>query len=91
MTLIDALQGADMLLIDDLHAFDFSVDPATGLKVEAMDGRALKRWEFNAAQLAGAVLQDDGQAYRVEHAGGTARLVCMSAFAAAPEDETEQA
>ena len=49
-TLSHALQASDMLLIDGLHAFDFTFDE-TGLQVECMDGRALKRWQFSIEQI----------------------------------------
>jgi hypothetical protein len=38
-----------MLLIDGLHAFDFTADE-TGLTVECMDGRQLRRWSFTPSK-----------------------------------------
>ena len=40
------LATSDMLEIDGLHAFDFSLD-AQKLLITAMDGRAEKRWGFS--------------------------------------------
>ena len=38
-----------MLLIDGLHAFDFTCDE-TGLTIECMDGRQLRRWSFTPSR-----------------------------------------
>jgi hypothetical protein len=43
-----------MLLIDGLHAFDFTFDE-TGLVIECMDGRQLRRWSFTPEQVAAAM------------------------------------
>ena len=45
-TLLNALEVCDMLEIDGLHAFDFSLDEDDNLHIECMDGRALKRWKL---------------------------------------------
>lgn len=50
-SLSHALQSCDMLLIDGLHAFEFTAD-TTGLRVECMDGRQLRRWSFTPEQVA---------------------------------------
>ena len=44
-TLLCALEACDMLEIDGLHAFDFTLDEQR-LLIECMDGRAAKRWSF---------------------------------------------
>ncbi len=85
-TLSTALAACDMLLIDGLHAFDFTADD-TGLAVECMDGRQLRRWQFSAEQLAAAV--QDGNDWLISDAQGEHRLVCMEAFHAPDEDEDE--
>lgn len=81
-----ALQSCDMLLIDGLHAFDFTYDDA-GLVVECMDGRALKRWRFDPQQLAAAVATGDEWVLSADD--GEHRLVCMSALRASEDDNDE--
>ncbi|AXM95806.1 DUF5629 family protein [Pseudomonas plecoglossicida] len=84
--LATALASCDMLLIDDLHAFEFTCDE-TGLTVECMDGRQLRRWSFTAEQVAAAT--GAGEQWQLSDAQGEHRLVCMSAFSAPDEDEDE--
>ena len=87
MTLLShALQSCDMLLIDGLHAFDFTFDD-TGLAIECMDGRALKRWQFSVAQVDAAVAQ--GDEWLLGNEAGEHRLVCVSALRASEEDDDE--
>ncbi|PWB31504.1 hypothetical protein DCO48_16865 [Pseudomonas sp. SDI] len=85
-TLSQALHTCDMLLIDGLHAFEFTHD-ATGLHIELMDGRALKRWSFSPAQLDQA--RADGQDWLIDTEQGEHRLVLMSAFRAPDEDQED--
>ena len=85
-TLSTALSACDMLLIDGLHAFDFTADDA-GLTIECMDGRQLRRWQFSAEQVAAAIEQ--GNDWLISDAQGEHRLVCMEAFRAPDEDEDE--
>ncbi|WP_028696286.1 DUF5629 family protein [Pseudomonas cremoricolorata] len=85
MTLLDALHTCDMLLIDGLHCFDFTLDDA-GLRAECMDGRQLRRWQFSAEQLAAA--QGQGDQWRVSAVETEHLLICMSALRA-PEDEED--
>lgn len=85
-TLSQALQSCDMLLVDGLHAFDFTFDE-TGLRIECIDGRVLKKWSFSPEQIAGARAEGGDwliSADSVEH-----RLVCMSAFRAPDEEDDE--
>lgn len=89
-TLVTVLQNSDMLLIDDLHAFDFTFDPAAGLKAAAMDGRDLKRWEFNAEQVNAATMNNESGCWEVSDEKGVHQLVCVQAFTASDEDEPEQ-
>lgn len=81
-----ALASCDMLLIDGLHAFDFTFDES-GLMVECMDGRQHRRWTFTTEQLATAV--GAGDEWVVNDAQGEHRLVCMSAFRA-PDEENDE-
>ena len=78
-TLRAALETSDMLEIDGLHAFEFSMDEK-GLFIQAMDGRAEKRWEFTAAQVEAAVFNDQLQSWLLNGDAGEHRLVCLSAF-----------
>lgn len=89
LTLTDALQDSDMLLIDDLHAFDFHHD-AAGLRIECMVGRDRKRWQFSAAQVAAARLNIDLQQWAISDETATHQLTCVQAFSGRNEDETEQ-
>ncbi|WP_412460411.1 DUF5629 family protein [Pseudomonas sp. SC11] len=84
--LATALESCDMLLIDGLHAFDFTCD-GTGLVVECMDGRQLRRWTFSAEQVAAA--RAEGNDWLLADAEAEHRLVLMSAFRAPDEDEDE--
>ena len=56
--LATALQSCDMLLIDGLHAFDFTSDES-GLTIECMDGRQLRRWTFTPEQITAAIAVGD--------------------------------
>ncbi|WP_426247356.1 DUF5629 family protein [Pseudomonas sp. TWR3-1-1] len=85
-TLRAALETSDMLVIDGLHAWDFSLDDVQ-LLITCMDGRAEKRWSFNPAQLDAAVFDDTLQSWTltgdcVEH-----RLVCLKALKATNDDD----
>ncbi|CAK14565.1 conserved hypothetical protein [Pseudomonas entomophila L48] len=87
MTLATALESCDMLLIDGLHAFDFNFDE-TGLTIECMDGRQLRRWTFTPEQVTAAT--GAGEDWTLSSADGEHRLVCMSAFRAPDEEDDEQ-
>ena len=72
MTLCEALQGADLLLIDDLHAWQFHYAPSgePALRIDCQDGSQARHWQFNQAELA-AAQYDPG-----EIAGGLAAIAC---------------
>ncbi|HEK1686235.1 TPA: DUF5629 family protein [Pseudomonas putida] len=84
--LATALQTCDMLLIDGLHAFEFTCD-ASGLTIECMDGRQLRRWRFTPEQMAAA--RAEGNDWLLDDAQAEHRLVLMSAFRAPEDDEDE--
>ncbi|QXI39986.1 DUF5629 family protein [Pseudomonas xantholysinigenes] len=86
-TLATALAACDMLLIDGLHAFDFTFDES-GLTIECMDGRQLRRWVFSADQVAAA--SGAGDDWSLSDGEGEHRLVCMSAFRAPDEEDDEE-
>lgn len=83
-TFSQALQSCDMLLVDGLHAFDFVHDDS-GLRIECMDGRALKRWVFTAEQVGAA--RADGQDWLIVGDSGEHRIVCLDALRASEDDE----
>lgn len=86
MTLLNALESCDMLLIDGLHCFDFTLDDG-GLMVECMDGRQLRRWQFSAEQVGAA--RAEGEDWLLGGAQGEHRLLCMSAVRAPEDDDHE--
>ncbi|MGZ0783565.1 DUF5629 family protein [Pseudomonas saponiphila] len=87
-TLLTALEACDMLEIDGLHAFDFTLDEQR-LLIECMDGRAAKRWSFTLAQVQAATFDQELQSWILADDAGEHRLVCMSAFSARDEEEDE--
>lgn len=82
-----ALNDSDMLIINDLHAFEFTFD--TQLIIESMDGRDLKRWTFTPEQLSAATFDESLQSWLLSNADGEHRLVCLSAFTGNNNDEDE--
>lgn len=93
-TLLDELQNADMLLIDDLHAWQFDLDPqAAGeqvmLRVECIDGRERRVWSFSAAAVVAARLGEG--AWSIVDAAGEHSLVCLGAVVAENDDEPDEA
>ena len=79
-TLLNALEHCDMLEIDGLHAFDFSLDEDDNLHIECMDGRAAKRWAFSMAQINAATFDPTLQSWLITGDSGEHRLVLMEAF-----------
>ena len=87
-TLRAALETSDMLIIDGLHAWDFSLDDVQ-LLIKCMDGRAEKRWSFTPQQLDAAVFDDSLQSWTLVGDSGEHRLVCLSALSASNDDDCE--
>jgi len=87
-TLHQALATCTMVVIDTLHAFDFSVDEQNTLHIECMDGRELKRWQFTAAQVEAATFDASVQHWHVQSHTGLHHIACLDAFSPA-EDETD--
>ncbi|MNM66195.1 hypothetical protein D3C81_776680 [compost metagenome] len=79
-TLLNVLEHCDMVEIDGLHAFEFSLDEVDNLHIECMDGRAAKHWEFTPAQIQAATFDPTLQSWLITGDSGEHRLVCMSAF-----------
>ena len=87
-TLRVALETSDMLEIDGLHAFEFSLDDK-GLLIEAMDGRVNKRWSMTPEQVDAAVYDDKLQSWTLAGDASEHRLVCFSAVCASNDDDDE--
>ena len=85
-TLRAALEASDMLEIDGLHAWDFSLDDVQ-LLIKCMDGRAEKRWSFKLAQLDAAVFDETLQSWTLIGDSGEHRLVCLCALKATNDDD----
>ncbi|KMM96109.1 DUF5629 family protein [Pseudomonas lundensis] len=85
-TMRAALESSDMLIIDGLHAWDFSLDDVQ-LLIKCMDGRAEKRWSFTPPQLDAAVFDDSLQSWTLVGDSGEHRLVCLSALSASNDDD----
>jgi hypothetical protein len=90
MTLPSALETCDMLLIDTLHAFDFSIDEQQTLHVQCMDGRELKRWQFTLQEQQAAQPGAEPNSFVIDHAGTSHQLICLSAFSAREEEDETQ-
>ncbi|RON09669.1 hypothetical protein BK659_06985 [Pseudomonas brassicacearum] len=88
-TLLTVLETCDMLEIDGLHAFEFSLDEDDQLHIECMDGRVAKHWEFSPAQVQAAVFDQTLQSWTITGDSGEHRLVCMSAFGGGDEGDDE--
>ncbi len=91
MSLPIALQTCDMLLIDTLHAFDFSFDEEQTLHIQCMDGRELKRWQFTLQEQQAAQPGAESHSYVISQAGVSHQLTCLSAFSARDEEDETQA
>ena len=87
-TLRTALETSDMLVIDGLHAWDFSLDDVQ-LLIKCMDGRAEKRWSFSLEQVQAAVFDQTLQSWTLTDDKGEHRLVCMSGVTGNNNDEDE--
>jgi hypothetical protein len=88
--LLAALQTADMLEIDGLHAYEFFFEEEQ-LNIESMDGRERKVWRFSLAQIEAASFDDALQSWVINDGKADHRIVAMSAIAARDEDDQEQA
>jgi hypothetical protein len=101
--LISALSHANMLEIDGLHAWQFSLDteqlaqhqagtlPETPekplLSIECMDGRALRKWHFSLAQVIAARFDGEADAWSIS---GSADQHLIKCFAAVCGDNADQ-
>lgn len=104
--LISALSRADMLEIDDLHAWQFHLDseqlaqyqagnPLTGdaplLSIECMDGRALRKWHFSLAQVVAARFDGEADAWAISGKAGPHLIKCFAAVSGDNADQPDDA
>lgn len=89
LDLSTALKDSDMLIIDGLHAFDFTFEEA--LRIESMDGRELKRWTFSPDQLNAATFDSSLQSWLLSNEDGEHRLVCLSAIKGDNNNDEDEA
>ncbi|MFP3676916.1 DUF5629 family protein [Pseudomonas sp. SIMBA_041] len=88
-TLLNTLEHCDMVEIDGLHAFEFSLDEDDNLHIECMDGRAAKNWEFTPAQIQAATFDPTLQSWVITGSSGEHRLVCTEAFGGGDDEDDE--
>ncbi|MFJ2486379.1 DUF5629 family protein [Pseudomonas sp. NPDC087639] len=86
-TLLDVLENSDMVEIDGLHAFEFSLDEDDNLHIECIDGRAAKHWVFTPAQVDAAMFDVTLQSWLIVGDSGEHRLVCSEAFGGSNDEE----
>lgn len=90
-TLIEALQSADMLEIDGLHAWQFELDDSLlgnaqaeagqpVLWIECMDGRTRRTWQFSLAAVQAARHEVSSDSWQLEDEHGSHQLKCFAAF-----------
>ncbi len=87
-TLLTTLATSELLFIDGLHAFDFTLDEQH-LSVLCMDGRIEKRWTFSREQIEAATFDASLQSWTLTGDTGEHRLVCLDAVTGNNNDEDE--
>lgn len=87
--LLHALEDCDMLIIDGLHAFDFSLDELEQLHVECMNGRTLEHWRFTPAQMQAAIFDTALNHWVITSDSGDHHLECVKA-ASGHDDEDDE-
>ncbi|AVU76671.1 hypothetical protein CRX69_16245 [Pseudomonas rhizophila] len=86
-TLLHALETCDMLIIDGLHAFDFSLDEQDQLHVECMNGRTLEHWRFTPAQMEAATFDVVKKHWIITSDSGDHHLECVEATSGHDDEE----
>ncbi|WP_375738838.1 DUF5629 family protein [Pseudomonas boanensis] len=104
-TLFAALQTADMLEIDGLHAWEFTLEPtqlaaleagqpgdggAPFLRVECMDGRTRREWRFSLAAVQAASFDAANVCWTLDDPQGSHTLRCLDAFIGSDDDGAEE-
>ncbi|MDY0836030.1 MULTISPECIES: DUF5629 family protein [unclassified Pseudomonas] len=87
-TLLNAFEDCQMVEIDGLHTFDFSLDDQK-LLIICMDGRDKKHWRFSLEQVKAATFDQTLQSWTLTGDSGEHRLVCMSGVTGNNNDEDE--
>jgi len=88
-TLLTLLQTPNMLEIDGLHAWDYSLGD-THLSIEAIDGRERKVWKFTLAQVQAATFDPQLQSWILSDGNADHRLVCLDAFSPSDEEDAPE-
>lgn len=91
-TLIDALEQADMLEVEGLHAFEFDlyeveVDDDIEVEIRAMEGKQQVCWAFSRAELLAARYDEGQDLWVVTQDGKEYWVRCHEAFTAEGEDD----
>ena len=84
-SLIEALNGADMVEIDGLHAWQFTLDetPAEGapaLWIECMDGNTRRAWRLSLEQVKAAQYDPNDDHWLIPAGTTEHRLKCFAAI-----------
>jgi hypothetical protein len=87
--LVHALEVTDMVMIDDLYAFDLELDEEGGLIISCMDGSRERHWAFTPDQVAGATPLTTPDEWKIQTADSEHRLRLLEAFSA--EEDEDQA
>ena len=88
-TLLDTLETCDMLIIDKLHAFGFSLDEQDQLHVECMNGRKLVHWRFTPAQMQAAIFDKATNHWIITSDSGDHHLECVEATSGHDDEDDE--
>lgn len=92
-TLLAALQSADMLEVDGLYAWHFTLrtdDTECQLSVEAMDGSTRRLWKFSAAEVAAASYDAASEIWTLSRCESSHRLKCFAALIADSDAADEE-
>lgn len=90
-TLIDALEQADMLEVEGLHAFEFDLyeveaDDDIELEIRAQEGKQQLCWAFNHAELLAARYDEEQDLWVVTREGKEYWVRCYDAYGAEGDD-----
>jgi hypothetical protein len=88
-TLLQALEHCDMLIIDGLHAFDFSLDEQDQLHVECMNGRTLEHWRFTPTQMQAATFDKALKHWIITSDSGDHHLECVEATSGHDDEDSD--
>lgn len=94
-TLLTVLQTADMLEINGLYAWQFELhsDPAhvgPALRIECMDGRDLRKWQFSLEQINAASHNAATDSWAISDDKGSHELKALAGINADNSDADDQ-